>query len=56
MKQLDTLCNNWIFDNDNLEHLIVTIDSEKYRKEIFSDYKGNYITYDGNKYYFVFPE
>ena len=55
-KLLDTLCSDWHFDIDNLEHLIVTIDSEKYRKKIFSDYRGNYITHNGNKYYFVFPE
>lgn len=53
-KLVDDLCSNWVFDKQNFNNIIITVDGKEYSRKIykaaFPEYA--YLMFNNEKYYF----
>jgi hypothetical protein len=55
-KLLDTLCSDWHFDIDNLEHIFIEVNGKEYKRLVYNRNGKAYIIFKNEKYYFDYAE
>jgi hypothetical protein len=53
-KLVDKLCQNWKFDINNFDNIIITVNNKGYSRKIYNRFypEHAYINFKGEKYYF----